>query len=99
MKAFLILLLMLPYSQERRIPELSEGQEILAGGKPIEIKAGHLVPCVADWNGDGKPDLVLGQYTGGRIRLYLNRGTDAEPFFEKFEFLKAAGRIISLPVG
>lgn len=99
MKAFLILFLMLPSFQERKIPELSEGQTILAGKKPIEIKAGHLVPCAADWNGDGKPDLILGQFIGGRIRLYLNRGTDGEPLFEEFEFLKAAGEIISLPVG
>ncbi len=79
--------------------ELTEGVRLKAGGEAIDVDIGHLVPCVTDWNGDGKKDLIVGQFSGGRIRLYLNRGTDKEPAFKDFEYLKAGGAEISLPAG
>jgi hypothetical protein len=35
---------------------------------------------LGDWNGDGKPDLVTGTFSGD-IRLFLNTGTAADPRF------------------
>ena len=35
---------------------------------------------LGDWNGDGKPDLVTGTYSGN-IQLFLNTGTAADPRF------------------
>ncbi|MCU0722387.1 MAG: hypothetical protein MUC63_02015 [Planctomycetes bacterium] len=80
-------------------PELAEGVKIEAGGAPIDSRIGHLVPCVADWNNDGKKDLLVGEFEGGRVRLYLNVGTDAAPAFGKFEHLKAGGKTLSVPAG
>ena len=35
---------------------------------------------LGDWNGDGKPDLVTGTYSGN-VQLFLNTGTAADPRF------------------
>jgi hypothetical protein len=80
-------------------PELAEGVKLEAGGAPIDSKIGHMVPCVADWNADGKKDLLVGEFDGGRVRLYLNEGSDAAPSFGKFEYLKAGGKTLSVPCG
>lgn len=76
-----------------------EGVRLKASNEVIDVEIGHLVPCVSDWNSDGKKDLIVGQFSGGKIRLYLNHGTDKEPVFKDFEYLKAAGSEISLPAG
>lgn len=76
-----------------------EGVRLKANNEAIDVEIGHLVPCVTDWNSDGKKDLILGHFSGGKIRLYLNRGTDKEPIFKDFEYLKAGGAEISLPAG
>ena len=39
-------------------------------------------PAVVDWNGDGRKDLLVGA-ENGRVRCYLNEGTDAEPDFRQ----------------
>ncbi len=94
-----ILFFSLFLSSGGELPVLAEGYKIEAAGEAIDIQVGHLVPCVADWNGDGLKDLIVGQFTGGKIRLYLNKGSDSEPVFGDFEFLKAGGSEISLPAG
>jgi len=80
-------------------PALQKGVRVEADGKPIDAEIGHLVPCVADWNNDGRKDLLVGQFSGGKIALYLNQGTDAAPVFQKPEYLQAGGAEISLPAG
>ena len=80
-------------------PKLREGIKIKAAGKPIDIEVGHLVPCVTDWNNDGKKDLIVGQFANGAIRLYLNEGTDTEPVFGDSSFLQAGGKPIRLDAG
>jgi hypothetical protein len=80
-------------------PALQKGVRVEADGKPIDGKIGHLVPCVTDWNNDGKKDLIVGQFGEGKIALYLNKGTDAAPVFPKAEYLEAGGAEISLPAG
>jgi hypothetical protein len=76
-----------------------EGVKLKASGQVIDVDIGHLVPCVTDWNADGKKDLIVGQFSGGKIRLYLNQGTDSEPVFKEFTYLRAGGAEISLPAG
>jgi hypothetical protein len=86
-------------AQAAGAPDLEAGVRIEAGGAPIDSAIGHLVPCVADWDGDGKKDLLVGQFEGGKVRFYRNTGTDAAPAFGEFEYLKAGGKDISLPAG
>ena len=78
---------------------LREGVKLEADGEVIDVEVGHLVPCALDWNGDGNKDLIVGQFSGGRIRLYLNQGTDAKPEFGASTFLKAGGKEIRLDAG
>jgi hypothetical protein len=78
---------------------MQEGVLLKAGGEVINVEIGHLVPCVTDWNNDGMKDLIAGQFRGGKIRLYLNHGTDSEPKFDDFAYLNAGGKEISLPAG
>ena len=78
---------------------LREGVKLQADGKTIDVEVGHLVPCALDWNGDGAKDLIVGQFSGGRIRLYLNHASDAEPKLGASTFLKAGGKEIRLDAG
>ena len=83
-------------------PELLPGVKLQADGQDIDDHSiGHFVPTVADWNGDGKKDLIVGSFTGdpGNVRLYLNIGTDADPKFGKPTFLEANGQPIKLTGG
>jgi len=79
--------------------DLYKGIRIQVGGVPITIEGGHPSPSVTDWNGDGNKDLLVGQQSGGKIRIYYNTGTDSDPVFDGFLYLKAKGTEISLPSG
>jgi hypothetical protein len=69
---------------------------VSAGGAPIDV-AGFAAPFVGDLNEDGKNDLLVGQRVLGTLRVYLNRGTNAQPRFDRFEWFRAGGRIASVP--
>ncbi|MFC1555387.1 hypothetical protein ACFL7D_12200 [candidate division KSB1 bacterium] len=71
----------------------------MANGEPISVTTGYSIPTVADWNNDGKKDMITGQFRDGKIRLYLNNGTDTKPVFKDFEYMKAGSKEISLPFG
>jgi len=89
------------------------GQPILVTGatKPILTqKHGLAAPALWDWNGDGKRDLLVGEFEtnssdfpmgadGSTIRVYLNVGTDADPkFTDEFEWARDTdGTIMEVP--
>jgi hypothetical protein len=82
--------------------ELQPGVKLQAAGEVIDDhKLGHFVPTVADINGDGKKDLIVGSFTGepGNVRLFLNVGTDADPKLDKEMYLEAYGQPIKLSGG
>jgi len=76
----------------KRAADLAPPVRITAGGQPIEVE-GFAAPFVGDFDGDGKNDLLVGQYILGRLRIYRNVGTNARPKFDSFEWFKAGGRI------
>jgi len=43
-----------------------------------------------DWNDDGRKDLITGGYDG-KVRIYLNTGTDSDPVFSGYTHLQLAG--------
>ncbi len=59
--------------------ELAEPVRIEAAGKPIDTEIGHASPCVCDFDGNGTQDLLVGQFGGGALWVYLNEGTNTEP--------------------
>ena len=71
---------------------------LTAGGEVIETGQGHASPFIADFNGDGSRDLLVGQFEGGRLRVYRNMGTDAESRFEDFEYVRAGNTFASVPM-
>lgn len=78
--------------------ELHSGQYIQANGAPLSV-AVMSAPTVVDWNSDGKKDLVVGQFTEGKIRLFLNQNTDADPVFGVGTFVQSAGTDIKTSYG
>jgi hypothetical protein len=54
-------------------------------------------PLMFDWNGDGRKDLLCGQFDSGRIRFYPNVGEDTAPVFNGYRFLRADGADITFP--
>jgi hypothetical protein len=79
------------------LPVLADPVKIMAGGKPIAVDIGHAAPLLIDINRDGKPDLLVGQFGGGKCRVYLNRGTAEQPRFDDFTYLQADGADATVP--
>lgn len=90
------------------------GRPILVTGttKPILTgKHGLAAPALWDWNGDGRRDLLVGEFEtnsgesfpmgadGSTIRVHLNIGTDADPeFTDEFEWARdTEGTILEVP--
>jgi hypothetical protein len=61
-------------------PVFGKAVPIEVAGKPLRV-AGDAAPVVADWDGDGKPDLLVGAEDGSVV-WYRNGGTRAEPKLE-----------------
>lgn len=55
----------------------------------------NAAPFVVDWNNDGRKDLLVGG-GDGRIRLYLNIGTEAAPLFATPVILRDGGGEINV---
>jgi hypothetical protein len=60
-------------------PELAAPIRLEAAGEAIDTEIGHAAPLVADYDGDGVQDLLVGQFGGGILWLYRNEGTNVEP--------------------
>ncbi len=70
----------------RAHPEFSgDSISVEASGKPIKVN-GHACPAVADWNHDGKWDIVLGSDIGS-VGWHENIGSAIEPNFGPFQVL------------
>ena len=79
--------------------ELEKPVRLTANEKPIDTEIGHAAPFVWDCDGDGKPDLLVGQFGKGRLKLYKNVGSRTKPAFKGFEWFKAGGAIGRVPTG
>jgi hypothetical protein len=76
--------------------ELLPPVRIEAAGKPIDTDVGHAAPFVADFDGDGVKDLLVGQFGDGILWIYRNIGTNAHPRYAagvKFKNGTADGRV------
>ncbi|UCH34348.1 MAG: VCBS repeat-containing protein, partial [Armatimonadota bacterium] len=56
------------------------------------------VPAVGDLNGDGLPDLVVGN-AAGHLLYYRNLGEPGRPLFDKEVYLRAGGEVIRIQAG
>ncbi len=64
---------------------------VKADGQYITVDLGHAAPNVMDWDGDGVRDLIVGQFDGGKLRIYKNYGTDRKPVFRDFKWFEING--------
>lgn len=81
------------------LPEFSSPFFVQANGTDLVVDGSVPDPYVADWDGDGVKDLIVGQFSQGKIRLYLNSGTNASPVFTTYSFLQADGSDITMSYG
>jgi hypothetical protein len=66
-----------------------------AGGVPIRVESpGYAAPCWVDVDGDGKKDLVVGQFNKGKIKVYRNLGNGK---FAEGVWLQADGKDAEIP--
>ena len=73
------------------IIQFRPGQPIQCNGVPLGAATTYAIPCVVDWNRDGRKDLLVGYQDKGKIAVYLNVGTDAQPLFTNWSNLKTNG--------
>lgn len=72
---------------------------VQAGGVDIQVP-GYSVPSFEDWNNDLLKDLIVGEGSGsisGKVRVYLNVGTEAEPQFDDFLYVQSEGGDLTCP--
>jgi hypothetical protein len=81
--------------------DLAPPVRVEADGKPIDLdEIGHAAPFFADFDRDGKRDLLIGQFGergAGKLRIYKNQGTDAAPTFGQYEYLKVGADLGTVP--
>ena len=76
-------------------PSLEQLQRLKAGGEYIKVEQpGYAAPCWHDVDGDGKKDLLVGQFKDGKIKVYRNEGGGK---FAAGEWLKAEGDVAKVP--
>jgi hypothetical protein len=74
---------------------------------PVRLKAGdayvdtgkyiaHTGPLVYDYDGDGKPDLLVGNFMGN-VQVFRNTGTRESPVYEAKGLLQADGKDVKIP--
>jgi len=75
-------------------PIFSAVQFVQAGGAPLQA-GGYTLPEMADWNSDGRLDVLLGEGGGAlpesKVRLYLNEGAPDAPLFSSWTYVQAGG--------
>ena len=66
-----------------------------AGGVPIRVESpGYAAPCLADVDGDGKLDLLVGQFNKGKIQVFKGLGGGK---FARGTWLQAEGKVAEVP--
>ncbi len=82
----------LPASAWAQTGIITLGPEEIVKAKGQEIVVpGYSVPSLADWNGDHLQDLIVGEGGSGfagKIRVYLNVGTEKDPCFADFFYAR-----------
>ena len=90
---FAILCVCLQGSAQETVISLGPEEFVEADGNDIVVR-GYSVPSFEDWNNDHLRDLIVGEGGDGitgRVRVYLNAGTEADPCFVSFFYVQSNG--------
>lgn len=98
MHRFLLLIFSLTLLSKAQMPNFQPAENMIANGSIIAV-GGHAAPQVEDWDNDGKKDLLIGQFSGSKIRLYLNSGSNESPELTNYSYLKADGKDLTTSAG
>ncbi len=72
--------------------------QLMADGKPIAMESpGFAAPTVADVDGDGKRDLVVGQFKSGKMHFFKNIGSATAPEFAAGDWIKTGDKAAIVP--
>ncbi len=75
--------------------EFERPVRLKAGGVVVRVESpGYAAPCWADVDGDGKKDLLVGQFNQGKIRVYKNLG---DGNLAAGVWLQADGQVAEVP--
>lgn len=76
-------------------PQFTKPERLKAGKDLIKVESpGYAAPCWHDVTGDGKKDLLVGQFRDGKIKVYAAKKDGA---FGAGEWLQAAGKVAQVP--
>jgi hypothetical protein len=76
-------------------PQFEPAVRLQAGDSAVSTeKPGYACPCWHDVDGDGKKDLVVGQFAGGKMKVYPGAGGAK---LGAGEWLKAEGAVAEVP--
>jgi len=69
------------------------------GDEFIDVDIGHAAPYLYDWDQDGTRHLLVGQFGQGKLRIYINAGTETRPRYDRLEWFRAGGAVATVPAG
>ncbi len=94
----LVALPTLALGEELQGPVFQDPLKLQAGDAPVAVESpGFAAPTLVDLDGDGKRDLVVGQFSQGKLHLFRNEGTDTAPKFAKGTFLLTGDKPALVP--
>ena len=68
---------------------------LMAGDAAIRVESpGYAAPCWADLNGDGRMQLLVGQFNQGKIRVFKHLGAEK---YAPGNWLQADGKVAEVP--
>ena len=76
-------------------PRFHPPVRLQADGGPIRVESpGYAAPCLADLDGHGKMDLLVGQFNQGKIQVFKGLGGGK---FARGAWLQAEGKAAEVP--
>ncbi len=95
MKTLLSILLLFAPAAACWAADFENPVRLEGGGKPVRVESpGYAAPCWADVDGDGKNDLLVGQFAQGKIKVYKNLGDGT---YAAGTWLQAGGQVAEVP--
>lgn len=89
---------MCSFAAAAALPSFKEPVLVQADGSDIDVGV-IAEPCMVDWDGDGLTDLLVGQFSPGKVRFFKNIGSNQNPQFTFTGYLQADGSDISVSAG